>query len=68
MGTNGYTDFLKAATLIKMAFEVPPAECQLQRSYLSSKTQRVRNESCFSEEIKETSGFPQGNDLGLCFI
>ena len=55
--------------LIKLALAVPPAECELLRSYFSGRTQRVKIGSCVSKEIKVTSGVPQGSHIGpLCFI
>ena len=71
-----YTDFSKAfdrvrhqLILIKLALAVPPAECELLRSYFSGRTQRVKIGSCVSKEIKVTSGVPQGSHIGpLCFI
>lgn len=72
-----YTDFSKAfdkvrhcLLLLKFAASpIEPARCDLLRSYLSGRIQRVRIGSCVSTEIRVTSGVPQGSHLGpLCFI
>jgi Reverse transcriptase (RNA-dependent DNA polymerase) len=72
-----YTDFSKAfdkvrhcLILLKFAASpIEPARCDLLRSYLSGRIQRIRIGNCVSNEIWVTSGVPQGSHLGpLCFI
>jgi Reverse transcriptase (RNA-dependent DNA polymerase) len=72
-----YTDFSKAfdkvrhcLLLLKFAASpIEPARCDLLRSHLSARIQRIRIGNCVSSEIWVTSGVPQGSHLGpLCFI
>jgi hypothetical protein len=71
-----YTEFSKTfdqlrhqLLLEEMSVGIEPAQCLWLRSYLTGRIQRIKIGDAVSNDIRVTSGVPQGSHHGpLCFI